>query len=229
MNSEQTQLTLVQRTINVPGCQLNLRGLVIDENVSKDALIKVGSHLGAVSGVLQWAWADFLAALSDHTCGGADDSEVLARYCDEHAIPAKRKKELLLMARYYPHADRSYPLPYEYYREAFLIPKGAKSKSLLYLSRADSEQLSLGEFRRYMRKAEADTTPSATQSVFRDYTVVYDFAKFAKVQLDEEIDNYSRERAQAVLADLTDVVRYISKLREIAGESIDVVSEKVSD
>jgi hypothetical protein len=214
--SDQTQLTLVQRTIQVPGAQLNLRGLVIDNDITHDQLLRVGSHLGAVSGVLQWAWADYLCALSDHTCGGADDAETLCTYCDQHAIPSKTRRELTLLGRFYAQGDRLIPLPYEYYREAFLMTRGAKPKALKYLATADADQMGLGEFRRHIRKAEADPSAPARQSVFADYTVVFDFCKFAKAQLETEIENYSAERAIAILADLADGIAFIEKLREIS-------------
>jgi hypothetical protein len=230
-----TQLTLVQETLSIPGVQINLRGMDIDAKIGDRALLSIGSRLGAVGGVMSWAWADYMLALYRRYCTPADpkdgddegDDTWLATYCDEHAIDAKRRKELVGMALYYPPASRSAALPYEYYREVFYSPGAhsadGRANATPLLAQAEGENLSLGEFRRRLRRAARQVVgEQQAHPALRDYADLMCANRYARQQL-TAIKNgeYTRERAEAVLSDISDVARFIEALKNICSSATD--------
>jgi len=228
-----TALELVQQTLTLPSATWSERGLSIDDAITDDCLLALGSRLGAVDGVMSWAWADYLLALYRRFCdadnGPSGDKHGhdswLQDYCETHGIDGKRRKEALAMALFYHPEHRTIPLGYEYYREALFAPGIAsttgREKALGWIKTARGQDMTLAKFRKLIRGECRETEGEQTAHAdIRAYADLLAANRYARQQLFElRKGAFTAERALAILSDLADLRAFISALEKYADET----------
>lgn len=207
------QITLLAETLAIPHARLEPRALIIDDAASDQEVVNVALRLVAVAGHSQWALASAMFTLLDRK-----GESWLNEFCCAAGIHPKVRRELLAVHTFYPRESRTHALTYQHYRDAMLIVNDGKPKALQratrHLADAQANGWTVSELRKHTRTAEATEKPAPKQDEFASYEAVHAFARYARHEL-PSLSTWSAERVSVVLADLSDAIEFIDRLRAI--------------
>ncbi len=188
------------------------RGLAFSSRATDEDVLEIGRRIFAIRGQTKWMLGSLFAEMMKRRpaeAGSTQDYDVgwAAEFAAAHDLDPKERREMMGVFTFYaPCESTPGPLSYEHHREAMWGVNDGRpqqlTRALAFLTRAASEGLSVTQLRMLIREqGRTTTTPAPDQLDLASYSVVFDFMRYAKREL-QAVHTYTPERARMVLHDL---------------------------
>jgi len=212
-------LTTIKQTaselanIAAPGASFRRNALVIEAAATDAQIRRLGFLIADVADGTDWWRSDYLAEIKARY--GADKA---AKASQSLGIEQASFEFFSNIAAMFPLALRIDGLTFAHHSEAMLGCKDDPESALSWLQQAKTNEWTVSQLRRELRQAHASYKQDGRKPTGTGYSAVTDAERWACTQI-EKANEYTPERARAVLLDLTKLRQFIEQISVIAARA----------
>jgi hypothetical protein len=223
-----TELDVLNRNINVPGCVFLRTGLRFDK-VDEQSLVSAGACLQEMANCGDWWWGDYLVAWADFRLKAENDAKHLAamdetdqerqrrHFVRNHASVANGRElvetqmERYKVAKFYTAGTRVAELSNEHHRLAMDGSEGDLAVAQGWLEKARDRGWSRNELRAEMRAAKRGTLTTDPVHVTVTQQELFAAKRWARAQI-ARVPDMQQQEMEALLADLAPLLQLANEI-----------------
>ena len=191
----------LSESIAIQGAAFAQDRLTIAPDATPKQLGLIGDFLSTVSGACDWWRTDYIHTLHTRNIGHTIEQASFDFYSSVAAI--------------FPPDVRIDGLSFDQHKEAMIGTNGSATEARLWLGKALAESWDVPTLRKHLRLANATYHADERKPTGNGYSALTDAERWARTQ-EKQLQNYTPERARAILSDIKHLCSLIDTLETIA-------------
>lgn len=210
-----TPLDRIRSTVCTPGIELTENAALFGDKITLGAVSDFLARFAAIEAACPWFIGDGINAYCDQRAKQLNRPPEEIPYHEELEPLIRREGRIIryyrAVALAFDPGNRCRPLSWTHHLVAMDAPPEKRGG---WLQEAAANNWSVSDLRKRVRLSLATHTTPTTNPTGNGYSAILDADRWAATALDE-VDSYTPERAQLILADIERLVALVDRLRAI--------------